>query len=53
MNSNFLRRLYSIWRPEMYHGFGHKQGFFQGWYFKLVIRLVVESPGTPHPVRQK
>lgn len=36
MNRESLIRLYSIWHPEMYHGFGHKQGFFQGWYFKLV-----------------
>ncbi|MCX5977134.1 MAG: hypothetical protein NTV33_10010 [Coprothermobacterota bacterium] len=36
MNRDFLTRLCSIWRPGMYHGFGYKQGFFQGWHFKMV-----------------
>lgn len=28
--------LRSAWRPELYHGWGKKPPFFEGWYFKLV-----------------
>lgn len=30
------RYLRSIWKPEVYHGFGKKPVFFEGWFFKLV-----------------
>lgn len=30
------RRLRSLFRPEMYHGWGKKNNFFEGWYFKMV-----------------
>jgi tocopherol cyclase len=26
----------AIWKPEMYHGFGKRRRFFEGWYFKCV-----------------
>ncbi|OWY19127.1 hypothetical protein C7N43_30175 [Sphingobacteriales bacterium UPWRP_1] len=25
-----------VFHPEIYHGFGKKQNFFEGWYFKIV-----------------
>lgn len=31
-----LNRLYSIWNPECYHGWGKKRRFFEGWYYKIV-----------------
>ncbi|MBK8564364.1 MAG: hypothetical protein IPN76_13760 [Saprospiraceae bacterium] len=35
MNS-LLLRLRSTWNPDMYHGWGRTQGYFEGWYYKLV-----------------
>lgn len=31
-----LRYLRGVLHPEIYHGFGRKTPFFEGWYFKLV-----------------
>jgi tocopherol cyclase len=31
-----LTRLKTIWQPAAYHGFGHRAGYFEGWYFKIV-----------------
>lgn len=33
-----LNYLKTLWRPEVYHGFGRKGNFFEGWFFKLVDR---------------
>lgn len=30
------RYLYETFHPDIYHGFGKKPPFFEGWYFKLV-----------------
>lgn len=30
------RKLRSLFHPEMYHGWGKKHNFFEGWYFKMV-----------------
>ncbi|MEK7257724.1 MAG: tocopherol cyclase family protein [Bacteroidota bacterium] len=35
MTNNF-RRWRALWHPEMYHGWGRQNGYFEGWYFKLV-----------------
>ena len=35
MKNKFLRWR-SMWHPDMYHGWGRTQGYFEGWYFKLV-----------------
>jgi tocopherol cyclase len=34
-----LESIRAIWKPAMYHGFGKRRRFFEGWYFKCV------SPG--------
>lgn len=26
----------TIWNPDMYHGWGKKRNYFEGWYFKIV-----------------
>ena len=31
-----LTRLKTIWQPAAFHGFGHRAGYFEGWYFKIV-----------------
>ncbi|MDX2070263.1 MAG: hypothetical protein SFV55_17680 [Haliscomenobacter sp.] len=31
-----LLRWRALWQPEMYHGWGRKHNYFEGWYFKLV-----------------
>ena len=31
-----LGRTAGIWHPDRYHGRGKKDGFFEGWYFKVV-----------------
>jgi len=31
-----LRRLKAIWKPELYHGWGRRKRFFEGWYYKIV-----------------
>lgn len=33
---NILRRWRSTWNPDMYHGWGRRKSFFEGWYYKLV-----------------
>jgi len=30
------RRLYALFHPELYHGWGKQKSFFEGWYFKIV-----------------
>lgn len=30
---NYLK---TIWRPEVYHGFGKRGNFFEGWFYKIV-----------------
>ncbi len=30
------RKLRSLFHPEMYHGWGKKSKYFEGWYFKMV-----------------
>ena len=32
----FLEKLYALWHPECYHGWGRSKRFFEGWYYKLV-----------------
>ena len=29
-------RLRAIWKPALYHGWGRKKRFFEGWYYKVV-----------------
>jgi hypothetical protein len=31
-----LESIRAIWKPAMYHGFGKRRRFFEGWYFKCV-----------------
>ncbi len=33
---HLFRRWRALWAPEMYHGWGKKRSYFEGWYFKLV-----------------
>ena len=33
---NYLKRWRSTWNPDMYHGWGRNQNYFEGWYFKIV-----------------
>ncbi len=33
-----FKRFKSVFDPDMYHGWGKKRNFFEGWYFKLVNR---------------
>lgn len=33
---NFLKRWKATWHPERYHGWGKKNNFFEGWYYKIV-----------------
>jgi hypothetical protein len=35
MKNTFLRWR-ATWNPDMYHGWGQKKSYFEGWYFKLV-----------------
>ena len=32
----FLKHWRALWNPDMYHGWGRKSRFFEGWYFKIV-----------------
>lgn len=34
--NNALLRWRALWNPPMYHGWGKKQRYFEGWYFKIV-----------------
>lgn len=31
-----LQRLYALWHPDMYQGWGRSRRYFEGWYFKVV-----------------
>ena len=33
---NYLKRWRSTWNPDMYHGWGRSNNYFEGWYFKIV-----------------
>ena len=35
---NQLNRLHAIWNPHVYHGWGRKKRFFEGWYYKVVSK---------------
>ena len=32
----YIRRWRALWNPDMYHGWGKHNGYFEGWYFKIV-----------------
>jgi hypothetical protein len=32
----FFQRLYALWRPDMFQGWGRNRRYFEGWYFKIV-----------------
>ncbi len=34
--TNFQKRWRAIWNPDMYHGWGRKENYFEGWYVKIV-----------------
>lgn len=31
-------KLRAVWNPDMYHGWGRTQKYFEGWYFKIVSK---------------
>jgi hypothetical protein len=31
-----IQKWRALWNPEMYHGWGKKNSFFEGWYFKMI-----------------
>lgn len=31
-----IRRWRATWNPDMYHGWGRRHSYFEGWYFKIV-----------------
>lgn len=33
---NLIRRWRAVWNPDMYHGWGKTENYFEGWYFKIV-----------------
>lgn len=33
---HLLHRWRAVWNPDMYHGWGKKRNYFEGWYFKVV-----------------
>lgn len=33
---HIINRLRAVWHPERYHGWGRRQRYFEGWYYKLV-----------------
>jgi hypothetical protein len=33
---NQLLKIRAIWNPHVYHGWGRKRKFFEGWYYKIV-----------------
>ncbi|RZP01918.1 MAG: hypothetical protein EVA41_04660 [Flavobacteriales bacterium] len=35
---NQLNRLHAIWNPHVYHGWGRRNFFFEGWYYKIVSK---------------
>ena len=32
------QKIRGIWNPELYHGWGKKKRFFEGWYYKVVSK---------------
>ncbi|MCB0707465.1 MAG: hypothetical protein KDC34_19250 [Saprospiraceae bacterium] len=36
MLANFRKNWTALWNPNMYHGWGKEQNYFEGWYFKWV-----------------
>ncbi len=36
--NNLSTRLRATWNPDMYHGWGKKRKYFEGWYFKVVSK---------------
>lgn len=34
--SNRFRKWRALWNPDMYHGWGNRRNYFEGWYFKVV-----------------
>lgn len=34
--TNWKKRWNATWNPNMYHGWGKKNNYFEGWYFKIV-----------------
>ena len=32
------QKVRGIWNPELYHGWGKKKRFFEGWYYKIVSK---------------
>ncbi len=34
--TNTIKRWRAMWQPEMYHGWGRTERYFEGWYFKIV-----------------
>ena len=33
-----VQKVRGIWNPELYHGWGKKKRFFEGWYYKIVSK---------------
>ena len=33
---HIISRWRATWNPDMYHGWGRKRSYFEGWYFKIV-----------------
>lgn len=59
MMSNWIKRWRALWNPDMYHGWGKRHRYFEGWYFKLVSPqhdaafavipgISRDADGTPH-----
>lgn len=36
LGASIAHRLRRIWDPSLYHGYGKRRHFFEGWYYKLV-----------------
>ncbi|MDX1666076.1 MAG: tocopherol cyclase family protein [Saprospiraceae bacterium] len=34
--NNLLKKWRALWNPNMYHGWGVKKNYFEGWYYKFV-----------------
>jgi tocopherol cyclase len=56
---SIFRRWRALWNPDMYHGWGKRKSYFEGWYFKVVSRekdgalaiipgISHDAEGTPH-----
>ena len=33
---SLLQRMYALWHPDRYQGWGKERNYFEGWYFKVV-----------------